>query len=91
MYIVKYKKYRSDKQLWEECRVIFKFIKYFKYSIFKNGKLHKHWKLFPYPNPTYMGCNPLSNPTIGRKTFETEYKSNIYLVPLDYQVDLDKD
>lgn len=85
------KEYRDDLNLWEESKYIFWFIPYYKYSIFKDGKLHIKKTLFIKNKETkkYSKCVPLPPIKVGKKEFEEKYKSNKWAVPINYELDLD--
>ncbi len=49
-----YKRFRTDKRLWEEkIRWFWKF-HYYRYSIRYDGALKTHYRLWKYPNPKYL-------------------------------------
>jgi len=83
-----YKWWRIDKYLWEEKVIIFWFIPYYKYSIWKNGKTITHIKLIKYPNPKYLKKPVITTVYVGKKEFEEKYKGNKHLVPLNFELDL---
>ena len=83
-----YKWWRADKYLWEEKRIIFWFIPYYRYTIFKNGKTFKHIKLWKYSEPKYLKKAIKSTIYVGKKEFEEKYNCNKYLVPLNFELDL---
>lgn len=83
-----YKWWRADKYLWEEKRIIFWFIPYYKYSIFKEGKTIKHIKLKKYSKPKYLNKAIKTTIYVGKKEFEEKYNGNKYLVPLNFELDL---
>lgn len=87
--VSKYKWWREDKYLWEEKIILFWVIPYYKYSIFKNGKLKKHIKLFKYSKPLYLKGSVKTNVYVGKKEFETVYNSNKWLVPTNYELNLE--
>ena len=83
-----YKWWRTDKYLWEEKRIIFWFITYYRYTIFKNGKTFEHIKLWKYSEPKYLKKAIKSTIYVGKKEFEEKYNCNKYLVPLNFELDL---
>lgn len=84
------KEYRQDLNLWEEKKYIFWFIPYYQYSIWEKGKLNVEKTLFVKSNKTkkYLKFIPLQPVKVGRKEFEEKYKSNKWIVPINYELDL---
>ena len=83
-----YKFWRKDKYLWEEKRIIFWFIPYYKYSIWKHGKTITHIKILKYPKPKYLKKAIKTTIYVGKQEFKEEYNGNKHLVPLNYELDL---
>jgi len=83
-----YKWWRTDKYLWEEKKIIFWFIPYYRYSIWKDGKTITHIKIKKYAKPKYLKKAINTTIYVGKKEFEEKYKSNKYLVPLNFELDL---
>ena len=83
-----YKWWRTDKCLWEEKIVVFWFIHYYKYSIWRDGKNIEHIKIFKYSKPKYLKKAIKTTIYIGKKEFKDKYNSNKYLIPLTYELDL---
>ena len=90
-YKIIYKKYRFDLNLWEERKKIFWFILYYKYLIFKKGKLYIQRTLFLKNKETkkYFKFIPFQKLKVGSKEFKEKYKNNKWLVPVDCELDLD--
>lgn len=84
-----YKCWRIDCNLWEEQIKILWVIKYYRYSIFVNGKIDAHIKLTMYPNPNYLKRARESKVYVGRKEFEEKYNGNKWIVPINKEIDLD--
>jgi hypothetical protein len=83
-----YKYWRTDKYLWEEKRVIFWFIPYYKYSIWKDGKTTNKIRLAKYSKPTYIKKAIETKMYVDKKEFKEKYNSNKYLVPVNYEIQL---
>lgn len=84
------KEYRQDLNLWEERKNIFWFIPYYKYLIWREGKLNVEKTIFIKSRKTkkYFKFVPLPPIKVGRKEFEEKYKGNKWIVPTNYELDL---
>ncbi|QIG62297.1 hypothetical protein [Tenacibaculum phage JQ] len=83
-----YKWYRSDCNLWEEKKIVFWFIPYYEYSIWKYGKLNKKTRITKYKNPKYIKKAIVTKVYVGKKEFKEKYNNNKYLVPINFELDL---
>lgn len=83
-----YKWYRQDKTLWESKISILGIMFFYKYSIWRNGKTKTHYRFFKYKKPIYLKKAITTHIYVGKNEFETKYKGNKYLVPLNYKLDL---
>jgi hypothetical protein len=80
-----------DIDLWEEKKKVFWFIPYYRYTIFKNGKLLCEKTLFIKNKKTkeYFKFVPLSPIRINKKDLQEKYNGNKWIVPVNYELDLD--
>ena len=85
-----YKWWRTDLNLWEEQKVFFWFITYYKYTIWKDGKVKKQYKLIKYKGEKYIKKPFVITPEVGKEEFQKDYKSNRFLVPINYELNLNK-
>jgi len=85
-----YKWWRTDLNLWEEQKVFFWFITYYKYTIWKDGKVKKQYKLIKYKGEKYIKKPFVITPEVGKEEFENDYKLNRFLVPINYELNLNK-
>lgn len=90
-YYSKTKQYRMDLNLWEEEFIIFWFIHYYEYSIWKEGKICGEFRLFKknWRRIRYFSFFELPTIKIGKKEFEEKFKSNKWTIPMNYELDLD--
>lgn len=84
------KRYRGDLNLWEEKIEIFGFFRVWRYQI-RMKKLITRYSIFQKRPKTvrYIGVTPLPPIRVGRKEFEEKYHGNKYMVPINYELDLD--
>lgn len=89
-----YKEYREDLKLWEEKIIIFWGIHYYIYSIFRYPmeKEYRCKTLFIKSPKTkkYFKFVPLPPVKVGRKEFEEVYKNNKWMIPINYELDLNR-
>lgn len=86
-----HKRFRSDLNLWEEKYTALRFINFYIYRIFINGKLKTKYRLMLLNGKTakYIdGAKKLPKIIIGKSEFQQRYNSNKYIVPESYIIDL---
>lgn len=85
-----YKKYRVDLSMWEEKRLLFWIIPYYVYSIWENGMLNTKIRLFLINKNKgkYFILPSEQKIKIGKSEFSEKYKNNKWIIPLNYELDL---
>jgi len=85
-------KYRLDLNMYECRKKLFGFIPYYEYSIWADGKTKTKYRLFRMRvnYASYFTFKPLPIPKVGRSEFESVYKSNKWMIPVNYELDSSK-
>lgn len=84
------KNFRTDLHLYEQEFIFFWLLRWYSYSVWKQGRLHTKIKLLKIQPETaeYFYFHELPPIRVGRVELAERYQNNKWLVPINYQLDL---